>query len=113
VKVTTIGKLDRRLTFQEDQGEVNQFNERKASWVDLFTTWGRMVARPGFYRTEADQSTQETAIVFQVRRQSRISLKLRLKCEGNFYRIISITEPVGFKRQLLDIKAELLPEVDE
>lgn len=111
-KFVEISKLNRRITFQAETKTVNQFNEGVPTWADSFDKWAMMVARPGRATVEADQLTQETNYVFYTQYEARITERLRIKYKGKIFRIVSITEPVGFQSQLWEIKTELLPEVD-
>jgi SPP1 family predicted phage head-tail adaptor len=113
VKVVDIRKLNRRIKFTEQvQTSVNEYNEKKFTWQEAFVRWGMMTARPGSGRVEADQLTQETNYFFYTRYQTDINERMRIEYEGNIYRIISITEPPNFRKQLWEIKTELLPEED-
>jgi SPP1 family predicted phage head-tail adaptor len=112
MKSITIGKLNRRIEIQEETKTSNDYNETISTWSTLRTLWAMLTTRSGYKEYLADQRTYEMNYFFYVRYRTDLHERLRIKYDGKFYKIISIIEPTDFFKQLLEIKAELLPEVE-
>lgn len=104
----SIGKFDRRITFQSEVVTVNSFNEDStSSWVDLVTTWAQLMPTTGTETYIADQLTVTNTVSFMIRYRTDINEMMRVVFEGKVYKIVSITEPAGTRRSYWQVKTEL------
>lgn len=103
-----IGKLDRRLTFQEKVIGSNESNEdEELGWVNISanpTVWASRSDGRGTERFAADRLTGFQGASFITRFRSDIDIKMRIVCEDVAYNIISISE-IG-RRQYMEIVTE-------
>jgi SPP1 family predicted phage head-tail adaptor len=103
------GRLDRLITFQEKVKNTNEFNE------DIIVTWRNLTIsssvyasvkqNPGDEQYDADKLTYITPVVFTIRYRTDLTQEMQIVYNSNEYDIISIAEPIGFRRTLLEIKA--------
>lgn len=93
-----IGKLDKRVTFQQKTIGVNVSNEdEETGWQDVATTWASKEDRNGVEKYAADRLTGFQGAEFVIRWRNDVNIKMRLVCEGLAYNIISFSE-IGRKR---------------
>lgn len=102
-----IGDLDRRLTIQHEVNSTNEFNEKIPTWENLVTVWCSLKEALGNEPFVGDQANDVRTVVFRIRYRTDLDIKMRGVCEGNTYNFVSLIEPPGFRRQLLEIRAEL------
>lgn len=116
---TEIGRMDERITFQEEVITQNVSNEdEQTGWQDISTSptvWANVEAitgaRPGNEEYRADKLTAVETLTFEIRYRSDLNTKYRISYESKYYDIVAITE-VGRKNRL-KITAELGPEYKE
>lgn len=111
-----IGRLDRRITFQQRVVASNVSNEdEEAGWTDVVTVWAKR-DEPGRQKTgdeefRADKLTDYLNQVYSIRYRTDITPKLRIMDSGVRYDILSISE-VG-RKGYLKIEAVSGPEYQE
>jgi SPP1 family predicted phage head-tail adaptor len=106
-----IGRLDRRITFQEKIVGENESNEdAETGWEDIETrptVWAskseKSVGSGEQYR--ADKLTDFKSVVFVCRYRSDITAKHRIICDGVKYSIISPPQEIS-RRRYLTIETE-------
>lgn len=116
---TEIGRMDERITFQQEIIGANVSNEDvQTGWQDIGsmpTVWANVEpiagSRPGNEEYRADKLTAFETLVFEIRYRSDLTTELRISYNGKYYDIVAITE-VGRKNRLR-ITAELGPEYQE
>lgn len=116
---TEIGRMDERITFQQEVIGENVSNEdEQTGWQDIATAptvWANVEpiagSRPGNEEFRADKLTAFETLTFEIRYRSDLSTKYRIYYQGKRYDIVAITE-VGRKNRL-KITAELGPEYQE
>jgi SPP1 family predicted phage head-tail adaptor len=101
-----IGNLDRRITFQMESFERNEFNEKITTWVNFKTVWAHVISTPGNEAYIADQLTAVLTMSFMIRYRTDIDIKMRVVYNGAVYKVVSITEPEGTRREFLRVKTE-------
>ena len=107
-KHETIGKLDRRITFQYKVVGENESNEdEEEGWENIAinpTVWASKNERRGNESYRADKLTDYLNVEFRCRYRNDINTKNRLICNGIPYNIISVTEIS--RKGYLSIEAE-------
>lgn len=115
MKGLSIGKLDKRFTFQERTETVTDFNTSKVTWSNISVNpavWGRFGKDNGGEVNISDQpTTVQRATVF-IRYRTDINSKMRITCDGEVYAIVSLREPPDFRKQLIELRLELIPEAE-
>lgn len=100
-----IGKLDKRVTFQEIIIGQNASNEdEEIGWEDLFTTWAQVEEKSGDEMYRADKLTDFKDSVFTIRYRTGITPKNRIVYNGFKWNILSILN--GGRKGFLKITAE-------
>lgn len=91
-----IGRLDRRITFQQVIVGSNESNEdEETGWEDIETSptvYASKEDRSGVEKYAADKLTAFQGVVFVARWRGDITTKMRLLCDELAYNIISISE---------------------
>lgn len=116
---TEVGRMDERITFQQEVIGQNVSNEdEQTGWQDIATAptvWANVEpiagARPGNEEFRADKLTSFETLTFEIRYRSDLDTKYRIVYNGKRYDIVAITE-IG-RRNRLKITAELGPEYQE
>lgn len=116
MKSFSIGRFDRRITFQYEVTTTNDFNEKVVTWTNLPTNarvWATVSSRQGSGNEsyEADQLTANFLKTFYIRYRTDIDEKMRIVFADGYYNIVAISEPEQYRRQILEIKAELVAEL--
>ena len=102
-----IGRLDRRITFQEKVVGDNESNEdEELGWENITnpTVWASKTIRGGNESYRADKLTDYQTVEFVCRYRSDITPKHRVVCEGIPYNIITVEEVS--RRRYLSIECE-------
>lgn len=98
-----IGKLDRRITFQQNIIQKNESNEdEETGWENIAsnpTVWAATRDVSGSEDFQADKLTELRTMEFIIRYRTDISLKYRISFAGELYNIISAAE-IGRKGYL-------------
>ncbi len=113
MKSLEIGRMDRQITFKKESITTNEYNEKVVVWVDIDTdptVWTSVLNMPGSEVLEANQLTAVQLTKFYPRYRNDLDVKMRIDFEGAVFAITSITEPFKYRKQLLEIKAELIAE---
>lgn len=96
-----IGRLDRRITFQQKVVGENVSNEdAEEGWEDITTNptvWASRNDRAGREAYAADKLTGFQGFDFVCRFRSDVTIEMRITCEGKAHNIISIQE-IGRRR---------------
>lgn len=107
-----IGKLDRRITFQDFTVDRKASGQEVKTWRDLPsvpTVWASIEFLPGGSRSEdfeADQKTAINKVIFFVRYREDITEEMRIKDEfDKFYDITHIGENNVHRKRYLKINA--------
>jgi SPP1 family predicted phage head-tail adaptor len=108
-KPETIGKLDRRITFQSKIVGDNESNEdEEEGWENISinpTVWASKDERRGNEVYRADKLTDYLNVGFVCRYRSDITPKHRIVCDGIPYNIIAITEISRKRYMSIDCEA--------
>ena len=103
-----IGRLDKRITFQEQIIGVNASNEdEQTGWqniTDTPTVWAKVEERSGSEVYRAEKLTGLTVAVFTIRYRTGITEKNRILYNGKKWDIHSILN--GSRKGYLSITAE-------
>lgn len=107
-----IGKLDRRITFQEEVSSTNTHNEAEISeWQNVVTVWANVRdvdIAPNREYFIAEQITPRRTLQFTIRYRSGLNEKMRILFDGQYFGIVSINYPD--RRATTVVKAFLLDE---
>lgn len=110
--ISSIGKMDRRITFQQEVSANNEFNEIEVSgWEDVVTVWAQVQDEDSTVNREAyisDQMTALRTLNFIIRYRTGLTEKMRIEYNGQYFGIRAIVEPD--RRKSLIVKATLLDE---
>lgn len=91
-----IGRMDRRITFQQEVTQKNASNEdEQIGWEDIATVptvWAAVRDVSGNENFQADKLTELRTMEFVIRYRTDISLKYRIAYAGELYNIISAAE---------------------
>jgi SPP1 family predicted phage head-tail adaptor len=104
--------MDRKITIQEQvEGHSTEFNVGPITWTNVATNvCSKVIEHPGSQQYEADRLTSTQVLIFQIRYRSGLKRNMRIVYNDENYLIVGINEPKGFRRQLLDLRAELTVE---
>jgi SPP1 family predicted phage head-tail adaptor len=96
--INGIGKLDRRITIEEEVVTNNAFNEPAiSSWSTVATTWCRVeeIASQGSNNEvfSSDQITARRKLKFTIRFKTGLNEKMRIAYNDRYYGIIAIQNP--------------------
>ncbi len=113
MKGLSIGKMDRVFIFQKSSEVINEFNTGVATWSNIASpkAWGTFAKDNGGESNISDQPTTVQKVTIYVRYRTDITVQMRFVCGSEIFNIVSIREPVGYRKQLLEIRAELNAEV--
>lgn len=104
-----IGKLDRRITFQEKIIGSNASNEdEETGWQNVATNptvWASKDERTGSESYRADKLVDYNSIYFICRYRSDITAVMRVVCEGVAYNIVSPPVEIS-RRRFLSVECE-------
>lgn len=104
-----IGKLDRRITFQEKIIGTNASNEdEETGWQNIATNptvWASKDERLGSESYRADKLVDYHTIHFICRYRADITAVMRVVCEGRAYNIVSPPAEIS-RRRYLNIECE-------
>jgi SPP1 family predicted phage head-tail adaptor len=107
-----IGKLDRRITIQRENVEVNTHYEQEIlGWVTVVEVWANVKDEDSASNREyfiAEQITPRRTLEFTIRYRSGLNEKMRILFDDQYFNIISINFPD--RRKTTVIKAYLLDE---
>lgn len=110
-----IGRLDKRITFQQEVIGVNASNEDEESgWENIDTApivWASVDERSGSEVYQAEKLTGLTVAVFVIRFRTDITVKNRIIYNGQKWDIQSIL--LGARKSFLKITAESGGEYQE
>jgi len=99
-----IGDLTHRIDVQSYTVTTDENGQQLPVWTTLSTVWARVVYESAGESTEADQLTAVQTVKFFVRYLSTINELMRIRWEGQYYKINAIEE-IGLRRFLV-LRAE-------
>lgn len=104
-----IGRLDRKITFQEKVVGENESNEdEEEGWVNIATNptvWASKDERSGGENYRADKLTDYNVVIFTCRYRGDITAEHRVVCDDIAYNIISPPQEIS-RRRFLSIECE-------
>jgi SPP1 family predicted phage head-tail adaptor len=113
--ISAIGKLDRRITIQQEVVTTNAYNEPAiSSWEDVKEVYASVSdgdSNAGISGKEvfsSDQLTARRIVKFTIRYRRGITEKMRILHDEKYYGIISISEPD--RRKSLEIRGMVQDE---
>ena len=96
------GRLDRRITIQEDVGTQDAVGQPVEIWQDIATNptvWAEVVPVGGTEQFQARQVNAEAVAKFRIRYRSDITRKMRVVYDGDDYDIFDAAEDRRFERR--------------
>lgn len=93
-----IGDLDQRITIQSFTVETDANGQDLPVWSTLKTVWAKVLYERADESTEADQLVAASIVKFIIR-DTTITEVMRIRWEGNYYRVLGIEE-IGLNRYL-------------
>lgn len=87
-----LGKLDRRLTLEQNTASQNDFGEAVPAWAELGQRWARVEYKQGSESFQADEQVAVQRIDFTIRYEKGLSSRLRVRYEGQVYDIDAVAE---------------------
>jgi SPP1 family predicted phage head-tail adaptor len=100
-----IAEMDRKITIQSKVKTTNEYNEDRESWEDFKTLHASVKNFDGSENYQADKLTATQVTVFTIRYRTDLTKEMRVSYNDENYDIVSIKEPNGFRRTLLEIRA--------
>jgi SPP1 family predicted phage head-tail adaptor len=113
--ISGIGKMDRRITIQEEVVTNNAYNEPGiSSWSNVKMVYASVLdddkaSSIGTEVFSSDQLTAKRIVKFAIRYRTGITEKMRIFYNDRYYGILSISEPD--RRTTLVMKTTVLDEV--
>ena len=102
------GKLNRNITFQENQKAADSDGYSADAWVDVFTRSAQKITTGGREFYAAQKLYAETTAVYILRFTRAINRNMRIKDGTQYYEIIAPPNYVDGKRKELQIIAKEL-----
>lgn len=107
-----IGKLDRKITFQEPVYENNDHNEDKIiDWDNVVSVWAKTEQKQGSEVVDADRVTYYETTIFTIRHRTDLNVRMRIIFQSVPYRIFSIAEHKGSRKGYMEIAAEVMDNI--
>lgn len=104
--------IDRKIVIQSSTRTQDGSGQPVPTWSDLLTCYGEKDARVGSEQVQADQVTSQNIVNWVVRYDARITPKMRISYNAQYYNIVSVTELEG-RNQYLLLKTTLRDNVGE
>ena len=87
-----IGKMDKRITFQEDQGtSLSTYGEKTVSWVDIYTCWANIRPLAGAELYQSKQVWNDVVGKINMRYYA-VKPEWRVKFGTRIFKIIAIIQ---------------------
>ena len=97
------GRLDRRITIQQNTPTRDSVGQSIDSWADLATVWAEVVPVSGSESFQAKQVGAEAVAKFRIRYRSDVLRKMRVVYDSDNYDIADIQEDRRFERRQYQI----------
>ena len=104
--MTNPGRLDRRITIQEDVGTQDAAGQPVSDWQDIAanpTVWAEVVPVGGSEVFQAKQCGAETVKKFRIRWRGDVTAKMRVVYDSDNYDIADVAEDRRFERRQFEI----------
>ena len=95
-----VGKMRHRITFQNPpnaQNSAGEVDESSENWTNAVTVWGAFVELSGREFFDAQKANSETTARFEIRYNTTINRKMRVKVDSRYFEITAILNPDGKK----------------
>jgi len=86
------GPMDRRITIQQNTGQIDDYGQEIPQWSDLDEIWSQVVPLRGNERYAAQQPGALSAMKFAIRYRSDVTEQMRILYDGRYYDITYIEE---------------------
>lgn len=107
-----IGKLDRKITFQEPVYANNDHNEDEITdWENVVSVWAKTDQKQGSEVVDADRVTYYETTIFTIRHRTDLNVRMRIIFQSVPYRIFSIVEHKGSRKGYMEIAAEVMDNI--
>ncbi|MCC2547713.1 phage head closure protein [Hymenobacter sp. BT175] len=87
-----IGKLDRRITLEQNTATQNAYGEQVPAWSEVGEVWARVDYGRGNEAVQAGEQVAIQRIDFTIRYKPGLSARLRITYEGQVYDIEAVQE---------------------
>ncbi len=87
-----IGKLDRRITLEQNTATANDFGEQVPGWSEVGEVWARVDYGKGNEDFQSGEQVAVQRIDFTIRYRKSLSARLRITYEGQVYDIEAVAE---------------------
>lgn len=84
------GKLDQRLTLQQETVSTNDFGEVVKGYSDIATVWAHVISRRGQESFDASRNFSTRIIKVKIRYRDDIETTGRVSWNGDFYNIVDV-----------------------
>jgi SPP1 family predicted phage head-tail adaptor len=85
-----IGRLNKRITIQQQTMGKDAGGEPSGSWIDVATVWAREMKVTGKVTTDDLARTVERNRTWQVRYRSGLATDMRVKVAADYYQVTDI-----------------------
>lgn len=85
-----IGKLNKRITIQQQAAGKDAGGEATGAWSDVVTVWARELKLTGKESTDDMSRTVERSRTWQVRYRTGLTTDMRVKVVDDYYQITDI-----------------------
>lgn len=86
------GVLDRRIIIESKSEVIASNGQRTLTWSTFLTVWSNPVEKDGLEKTDDSNRSTKRMVNFRVRYNSTITNEMRIKWDGEWYKIEDIKE---------------------
>ena len=104
MRTMNIGKLNKRITIQQEVDEVNEIGQHQKVMQDVKTVWGTVTPVRGSEFYDAQKLTEEETYKFFIRYLPDITADMFISCQGKLFQMKAIID-VDFEHKMLEIHA--------
>ena len=101
--MTDPGRLDRRITIQQNTPVQDSVGQPIESWADLATVWAEVIPVGGSEIFQARQVGAETVAKFRIRYRGDVLRAMRVVYDSDNYDIADVAEDRRFERRQFEI----------
>ncbi len=101
--MTDPGRLDRRITIEQNTPTQDGAGQPIDSWAALATVWAEVVPVGGSERFQAMQVGAETVVKFRIRYRGDVLRAMRVVYDSDNYDIADVAEDRRFERRQFEI----------